>query len=55
MVHELDTSDEEMPPNDRHRVTPAPLRWVVLRMGAGSPVPVGEALSATASGVSLAD
>ena len=35
MVHELDTSDEEMPPNDRHRVTPAPLRWVVLRMGAG--------------------
>ncbi len=34
-MHELDTSDEEMPPNGRHRVTPAPLRWVVLRMGAG--------------------
>ena len=35
-MHELDTSDEEMPPNVRHRRdTPGPLRWVVLRMGAG--------------------
>ena len=34
-MREIDTSDEKMPRNVRHRDTPAPLRRVALRMGAG--------------------
>ena len=35
-MHELDTFDEELPATGRHRVPPAPLRRVLLRMGAGA-------------------